>query len=69
MAKSAGSDLMAVWCILQELKGRFIVKGKRLDKLEEMFSEESKTAEEDSVTEEEDDEGDEEDQEKKSSVS
>uniref|UniRef100_A0A8C1RZT6 Phosphoinositide phospholipase C n=1 Tax=Cyprinus carpio TaxID=7962 RepID=A0A8C1RZT6_CYPCA len=51
----------------EELKGRFIVKGKRLDKLEEMFSEESKTAEEDSVTEEEDDEGDEEDQEKKSS--
>uniref|UniRef100_A0A672SMY8 Phosphoinositide phospholipase C n=1 Tax=Sinocyclocheilus grahami TaxID=75366 RepID=A0A672SMY8_SINGR len=51
----------------EELKGRFIVKGKRLDKLEDMFSEESKTAEEDSVTEEEDDEGDEEDQEKKSS--
>uniref|UniRef100_A0A671MFA5 Phosphoinositide phospholipase C n=1 Tax=Sinocyclocheilus anshuiensis TaxID=1608454 RepID=A0A671MFA5_9TELE len=50
----------------EELKGRFIVKGKRLDKLD-MFSEESKTAEEDSVTEEEDDEGDEEDQEKKSS--
>uniref|UniRef100_A0A672SPY2 Phosphoinositide phospholipase C n=1 Tax=Sinocyclocheilus grahami TaxID=75366 RepID=A0A672SPY2_SINGR len=52
----------------EELKGRFIVKGKRLDKLEDMFSEESKTAEEDSVTEEEDDEGDEEDQEKKSSL-
>ncbi|XP_052471679.1 1-phosphatidylinositol 4,5-bisphosphate phosphodiesterase delta-1b isoform X1 [Carassius gibelio] len=51
----------------EELKGRFIVKGKRLDKLEDMFSEESKTAEEDSVTEEEDDEGDQEDQEKKSS--
>ncbi|XP_050950733.1 1-phosphatidylinositol 4,5-bisphosphate phosphodiesterase delta-1b isoform X3 [Labeo rohita] len=51
----------------EELKGRFIVKGKRLDKLENIFSEESKTAEEESVTEEEDDEGDEEDQEKKSS--
>uniref|UniRef100_A0A673FVU9 Phosphoinositide phospholipase C n=1 Tax=Sinocyclocheilus rhinocerous TaxID=307959 RepID=A0A673FVU9_9TELE len=50
----------------EELKGRFIVKGKRLDKLEDMFSE-SKTADEESVTEEEDDEGDEEDQEKKSS--
>ncbi|XP_026062336.1 1-phosphatidylinositol 4,5-bisphosphate phosphodiesterase delta-1 isoform X2 [Carassius auratus] len=49
----------------EELKGRFIVKGKRLDKLEDMFSE-SKTADEESVTEEEDDEGDE-DQEKKSS--
>uniref|UniRef100_A0A8C1Q7L2 Phosphoinositide phospholipase C n=1 Tax=Cyprinus carpio TaxID=7962 RepID=A0A8C1Q7L2_CYPCA len=49
----------------EELKGRFIVKGKRLDKLEDMFSE-SKTAEKESVTEEEDDEGDEEDQEKKS---
>ncbi|XP_050950742.1 1-phosphatidylinositol 4,5-bisphosphate phosphodiesterase delta-1b isoform X4 [Labeo rohita] len=53
----------------EELKGRFIVKGKRLDKLENIFSEESKTAEEESVTEEEDDEGDEEDQEKKSSKS
>ncbi|KAL1280253.1 hypothetical protein QQF64_014853 [Cirrhinus molitorella] len=52
----------------EELKGRFIVKGKRLDKLEDIFSEESKTAEEESVTEEEDDEGDE-DQEKKSSKS
>uniref|UniRef100_A0A673FUT5 Phosphoinositide phospholipase C n=1 Tax=Sinocyclocheilus rhinocerous TaxID=307959 RepID=A0A673FUT5_9TELE len=51
----------------EELKGRFIVKGKRLDKLEDMFSE-SKTADEESVTEEEDDEGDEEDQEKKSSL-
>uniref|UniRef100_A0A672T2Q6 Phosphoinositide phospholipase C n=1 Tax=Sinocyclocheilus grahami TaxID=75366 RepID=A0A672T2Q6_SINGR len=50
----------------EELKGRFILKGKRLDKLEDMFSE-SKTADEESVTEEEDDEGDEEDQEKKSS--
>ncbi|XP_043115233.1 1-phosphatidylinositol 4,5-bisphosphate phosphodiesterase delta-1b isoform X1 [Puntigrus tetrazona] len=50
----------------EELKGRFIIKGKRLDKLEDVFSE-SKTADEDSVTEEEDDEKDEEDQEKKSS--
>lgn len=45
------------------------MKGKRINKLEETFSDESKTADEDSVTEEEDDEGDEEDCEKKSSVS
>jgi len=45
------------------------VKGKRLNKLEDLFSDESKTADEDSVTEEEDDEGDEEVREKKSSVS
>lgn len=45
------------------------MKGKRINKLEEAFSDESKTADEDSVTEEEDDEGDEEDREKKSSIS
>lgn len=44
------------------------MKGKRLNKLEDTFSE-SKTADEESVTEEEDDEGDEEDREKKSNVS
>lgn len=44
------------------------MKGKRLNKLEDTFSDESKAANEDSVTEEEDDEGDEEDR-KKSSVS
>lgn len=44
------------------------MKGKRLNKLEDTFSDESKTADEESVTEEEDDEGDE-DHEKKSNVS
>lgn len=45
------------------------MKGKRLNKLEDTFSDEFKTADEESVTEEEDDEGDEEDREKKSNVS
>ncbi|KAG7319482.1 hypothetical protein KOW79_016625 [Hemibagrus wyckioides] len=40
----------------EELKGRFLVKGKRLNKLEDYFSDQSATAEEQSVTEDEDDE-------------
>ncbi|XP_051555462.1 1-phosphatidylinositol 4,5-bisphosphate phosphodiesterase delta-1-like isoform X2 [Myxocyprinus asiaticus] len=50
----------------EELKGRFIVKGKRLDKLEDTFSDEPKAAGDESVTEEEDDEGDEDEKEKNS---
>lgn len=51
-----------VFCpyFFQELKGRFIVKGKRLGKLEDTFSDEANVADDGSVTEEEDDEGDEE---------
>lgn len=43
----------------QELKGRFLVKGKRLNKLEDYFSDQSATAEEQSVTEDDDDDDDE----------
>lgn len=51
----------------QELKGRFLVKGKRLNKLETVFSDHSAAEEEETVTEEEDCRDDEEDSEKVSS--
>ncbi|XP_056091551.1 1-phosphatidylinositol 4,5-bisphosphate phosphodiesterase delta-1b isoform X1 [Rhinichthys klamathensis goyatoka] len=67
VTKPLGDQMPTRFPSPEELKGRFIVKGKRLNKLEDTFSDESKTADEDSVTEEEDDEGDEEDREKSSS--
>lgn len=66
VTKPLGDQMPTCLPAPEELKGRFIVKGKRLDKLENTFSEESKTADEESVSEEEDDEGDEENNEKKS---
>lgn len=44
----------------QELKGRFLIKGKSLKKLEDYFSDQVATAEEECVTEEEDSRDDEE---------
>lgn len=57
-------------CNLQELKGRFLIKGKRLNKLEASFAQEAAADEDTDVTEEDessDDDGDEEEQ-KKSKV-
>lgn len=66
VTKPLGDQMPTCLPAPEELKGRFIVKGKRLDKLENAFSDESKMADEESVSEEEDDEGDEENNEKKS---
>lgn len=54
-----GASLLDVF-LDQELKGRFLIKGKCLNKLEDYFSDQTTTAEEESVTEEEDARDDEE---------
>lgn len=53
-------------CFLQELKGKFLIKGKRLNKLEAMFSQEA-AAEDTDLTEEEES-GDEDEDEQKGKV-
>lgn len=57
---------------IQELKGKFLIKGKRLDKLEARFAEEAANAEDTDVTEEEEsddsNEDEEEEQERKVGV-
>ncbi|XP_051984370.1 1-phosphatidylinositol 4,5-bisphosphate phosphodiesterase delta-1-like isoform X1 [Xyrauchen texanus] len=65
VTKPLGEKMPKCFPSPEELKGRFIVKGKRLDKLEDTFSDEVKVVDEESVTEEED----EADQEKKSKES
>ncbi|CAB1326804.1 unnamed protein product, partial [Coregonus sp. 'balchen'] len=52
----------------EELKGRFLVKGKRLTKLEACFGPEATAVDDGSFTEEEDDEKEEEEEEKKAKV-
>lgn len=56
---------------MQELKGKFLIKGKRLNKLEDIFSDEEAAADGADVTEEEEsnDEDEDEQKEKKSKVS
>ncbi|XP_036412447.1 1-phosphatidylinositol 4,5-bisphosphate phosphodiesterase delta-1b isoform X3 [Colossoma macropomum] len=51
----------------EELKGRFLIKGKRLNKLEASFSDQAAAEEEETVTEEEDCRDDEEESERNSS--
>ena len=51
--------------IRQELKGRFLVKGKRLTKLEACFGPEETAGDDGSLTEEEEDDKEEEEEEKK----
>lgn len=53
-------------CSLQELKGKFLIKGKRLNKLEAIFAQEAADADTD-VTEEEES-GDEDEDEQKEKV-
>lgn len=57
---------------IQELKGKFLIKGKRLDKLEARFAKEAAAAEDTDVTEEEEsddvNEDEEEEQERKVGV-
>lgn len=53
-------------CFLQELKGKFLIKGKRLNKLETTFSQ-AAAAEDTDVTEEEES-GDEDEDEQKGKV-
>lgn len=64
---------MHVCATLQELRGRFLIKGKRLNKLEASFAEEAADGEDTDVTEEEesasDGEKDEEQKESKVRVS
>ncbi|XP_051552721.1 1-phosphatidylinositol 4,5-bisphosphate phosphodiesterase delta-1-like isoform X2 [Myxocyprinus asiaticus] len=69
VTKPLGETMPKCFPSPEELKGRFIVKGKRLDKLEDTFSDGAKVVDEESVTEEDDDEGDEDDQEKNSKKS
>ncbi|XP_041849265.1 1-phosphatidylinositol 4,5-bisphosphate phosphodiesterase delta-1-like isoform X2 [Melanotaenia boesemani] len=49
----------------EELKGKFVIKGKRLNKLEASFAEEAKAAEENDVTEEEESQDEDEEDEQK----
>ncbi|KAI7809218.1 1-phosphatidylinositol 4,5-bisphosphate phosphodiesterase delta-1b isoform X1 [Triplophysa rosa] len=56
VTKPLGDKMPTCFPSPEELKGRFIVKGKRLGKLEDTFSDEAKAADDGSVTEEEDDE-------------
>lgn len=50
-------------CFLQELKGKFLIKGKRLNKLEAIFSQ-AAAADDTDVTEEEESGDDDEDEQK-----
>lgn len=51
-------------CNLQELKGRFLIKGKRLNKLEASFAQEAAADEDTDVTEEDESSDDDENEEK-----
>lgn len=52
-------------CDLQELKGRFLIKGKRLNKLEASFAQEAAASEDTDVTEEDESSDDSENEEEK----
>ncbi|KAA0719146.1 1-phosphatidylinositol 4,5-bisphosphate phosphodiesterase delta-1 [Triplophysa tibetana] len=60
VTKPLGDKMPTCFPSPEELKGRFIVKGKRLGKLEDTFSDEANAVDDGSVTEEEEDEGEEE---------
>lgn len=53
---------------MQELKGRFLIKGKRLNKLEASFALEAAADEDTDVTEEDESNDEDEEEEKKSKV-
>lgn len=53
---------------LQELKGKFLIKGKRLNKLEASFAREAAAADDTDVTEEDESNDEEEEEEEKSKV-
>lgn len=53
---------------LQELKGKFLIKGKRLNKLEASFTREAAAADDTDVTEEDESNDEEEEEEEKSKV-
>lgn len=55
---------LCVCLYLKELKGKFLIKGKRLNKLEASFAQEAAAAEDTDVTEEEESDDEDEDQQK-----
>ncbi|KAI5093107.1 phospholipase C, delta 1b isoform X1 [Silurus meridionalis] len=54
ISKPLGENMPTALPSPEELKGRFLIKGKCLNKLEDYYTDQAATAEEDSVTEEED---------------
>lgn len=55
---------VCVCLCLKDLKGKFLIKGKRLNKLEATFAQEAEAAEDTDVTEEEESDDEDEDQQK-----